>query len=259
MRSSNPVIKEDTFRKAGYVSDLSEQMTMHGTVNKSITLLFLLLIAAVWPWNIFFNANSNMLDAIEPVYNTAGIMPFLWGGLIVGMIVGFVTIFKIEWSPITAPLYAIAEGLFLGALSAIMEAQFPGLVIQAVALTFGVLMVMLTAYRAGFIKVTEKLKMGITAATGAVCLIYLASMVLRMFGTEIPYIHDSGIFGIGFSLVVVGIAAFNLVLDFDLIENGVGQGAPKFMEWYGAFTLMVTLVWLYIEMLRLLAKLRDRE
>ena len=151
-----------------------------------------------------------------------------------------------------------SEGLFLGGISAMFEAQYPGLVFNAICLTFGVLFSLLFAYQTGFIKATENFKLGIFAATGSIALIYLVNMVMSFFGSGIPLIHSSGIFGIGFSLVVVGIAALNLVLDFDFIENGAEKGAPKYMEWVGALGLMVTLVWLYIELLRLLAKLQDR-
>jgi uncharacterized YccA/Bax inhibitor family protein len=152
----------------------------------------------------------------------------------------------------------VAEGLFLGGISSIFEAQFPGIVIQAVGLTLGTLVGLLFAYKSGLIKVTENFKLGVAAATGGIFLIYMASFVLGFFGVGIPFIHESGLIGIGFSLVVVVIAALNLVLDFDFIERGAEAGAPKYMEWYGAFGLMVTLIWLYLEMLRLLAKLRSR-
>jgi uncharacterized YccA/Bax inhibitor family protein len=158
----------------------------------------------------------------------------------------------------TAPIYALLEGLFLGGISAIFEAQYPGIVIQAVSLTFGTLFCLLLAYRSGIIKVTENFKLGVAAATGGIALIYLATLVLGLFGVRMPFIHESGLIGIGFSLFVVVIAALNLVLDFDFIESGAKSGAPKYMEWYAAFGLMVTLIWLYIEILRLLAKLRSR-
>lgn len=169
-----------------------------------------------------------------------------------------VTVFKKTWSPVTAPVYALLEGLFIGGFSAMLELQFPGIAMQAAGLTFGTLFCLLLAYKFGMIRVSENFKLGVFAATGGIMLVYLVSMVLGFFGTTIPYIHGSGAIGIGFSLLVVGIAAMNLVLDFDFIETGVQRGAPKYMEWYGAFGLMVTLIWLYIEMLRLLAKLRSR-
>jgi len=152
----------------------------------------------------------------------------------------------------------LLEGLFLGGISAILDARFPGIVIQAVGLTFGTLFIMLLAYRSGLIHVTDKFRMGVVAATGGIALLYLATIVLGFFGASVPYIHDSGTIGIAFSLFVIVVAALNLVLDFDLIEKGAAHGAPKYVEWYAAFGLMVTLIWLYIEFLRFLSKLRSR-
>jgi uncharacterized YccA/Bax inhibitor family protein len=173
-------------------------------------------------------------------------------------VVGLITVFKKEWSPVTAPLYCVLEGLFLGIISAIFEQMFPGIVLQAVLLTFGTLATLLLAYQSGLIKATENFKLGVTAATGGIMMIYLINFAMSFFGSGIPYIHESGTFGILFSLFVVVIAALNLVLDFDFIENGVEQKAPKYMEWYAAFGLLVTLIWLYLEILRLLAKMRSR-
>ena len=158
----------------------------------------------------------------------------------------------------TTPLYAAFEGLLLGGLSLVFEARYPGIVINAVGLTLGTLAVLLLAYSSGLIRPSENFKLGVVAATGAVALLYFVSMVMGFFGKTIPFIHDSGPIGIGFSLFVVGLAALNLVLDFDFIERGAAMGAPKYMEWFGAFGLLVTLVWLYVEILRLLAKLQDR-
>jgi uncharacterized YccA/Bax inhibitor family protein len=169
-----------------------------------------------------------------------------------------VTVFKKSRAGVTAPIYALLEGLLLGGLSAIFEAQYPGIVIQAVGLTFGTLFCLLVAYTSRMIKVTQNFRLGVFAATGGIALFYLASMVLGFFGIHIPYIHEGGLIGIGFSLFIVVIAALNLVLDFDFIEQAAAQGAPRYMEWYGAFGLIVTLVWLYIEILRLLSKLRSR-
>jgi uncharacterized YccA/Bax inhibitor family protein len=169
-----------------------------------------------------------------------------------------VTVFKKEWAPITSPIYAVLEGFVLGGISSIFEASYPGIVIQAVGLTFGTLFALLIAYRSGLIKATENFKLGVVAATGGIFLVYMISFVLSFFGTTIPFIHESGTIGILFSLFVVVVAALNLVLDFDFIERGAESGAPKYMEWYAAFGLLVTLVWLYIEILRLLSKLRSR-
>lgn len=242
MRSGNPALTDKTFR--GLVRT-GEAMTLGGTANRAAIMLALLLITAGWTWNEF-----------QVAQNPAAVMPYLWIGLIGGLITALVTVFKKTWAPVTAPIYALLEGLAIGGISAIFEAQFPGIVIQAVGLTFGTLAALLIAYRSGLIKATENFKLGVAAATGGIFLVYVVDMILRFFGIGIPFIHESGMFGIGFSVFVVVIAALNLVLDFDFIEAGVAQGAPKYMEWYGAFGLMVTLIWLYLEILRLLAKLR---
>ncbi len=251
MRSGNPVLKDNTFldlSSGAVVTRDAGTMSLNGTVNKTGFLLLLSVLTAAFAWSQTLTPTGEL---------AAGAKVYLWGGLIGGLVLALVTAFKKEWSPVTAPLYAIAEGFFLGAISAIYNAQFQGIVMQAVLLTFGTLFALLFAYRSGLIRATENFKLGVVAATGGIMLVYLASIVLRMFGTDIPLIHESGIIGIGFSLFVVVIAALNLVLDFDFIETGVEAGAPKYMEWYGAFGLMVTLVWLYLEFLRLLSKLRD--
>ena len=252
MRSGNPALKESTFLDLGsgtLVQGDTGAMTLNGTVNKTAFLLVLTLAGALFTWSQF--------SAALAAGNPGAVMPYVWGGAIGGFIVALVTVFKKQWAPVTAPLYAALEGLFLGAVSAMFELRFPGIVMQAVGLTFGTLAALLMAYRSGLIKATENFKLGVVAATGGIAVVYLISIVMNMFGSGIPLIHESGIVGIGFSLFVVVIAAMNLVLDFDFIETGVEQGAPKYMEWYGAFGLMVTLVWLYLEFLRLLAKLRD--
>lgn len=219
-------------------------MTVQGTVNKTGLSLLILVVAASFTWQRAL--------AGEPV----GI--FLLGGMIGGLVVALVTVFKKTWAPVTTPVFAALEGLFLGAISANYEARFPGIVMNAVALTFGTLAALLAAYSSRLIRPSENFKLGIAAATGGVALVYLVSMGLGFFGMAVPYIHDSGPVGIGFSLVVVGIAALNLILDFDFIEGGAASGAPRYMEWFGAFGLLVTLIWLYLELLRLLAKLQGR-
>jgi uncharacterized YccA/Bax inhibitor family protein len=179
----------------------------------------------------------------------------LVGGSLGGLVVAIVTVFIPKIAPFTAPLYAVLEGLLLGAVSAFFEARYPGVVIQAVGLTSGVLAMMLFLYGTGMIRVTQKFRVGVVAATGAVFLVYLVDMVASFFGARLPFIHETGLMGIGFSLVVVVIATLNLLLDFDFIAQGVRREAPKYMEWYGGFSLLVTLVWMYLEILRLLAKL----
>lgn len=246
MRTANPALNDTTFSGYGRARSLDLAMTIPGTVNKSVFLLLLLLLGAGWTWRMFYSGNAAALP--------------LWIliGAIGGLVVAIVTVFKKQWAVVTAPLYAVLEGLVLGGISAMLEGRYPGIVITAVGLTFGTLFCLLFAYKSGLIRATENFKLGVMAATGGIAIVYLITMVLGFFHIRIPYIHQSGLVGIGFSLFVVVVAALNLVLDFDFIENGAAQGAPKFMEWYAAFGLMVTLVWLYIEILRLLAKMRER-
>lgn len=253
IRSGNPALKDSTFLDLGsgtIVSRDAGAMTLNGTVNKTGFLLLLTVLTAAFAWS---QAEFGVDGRPQP-----GFGMYLWGGLIGGFIIALITVFKKAWSPVTAPLYALVEGFFLGAISAMYNHLYDGIVIQAVMLTFGTLFALLFAYRSGMIKVTDNFRLGVVAATGGIMLVYLASIVMNMFGSGIPLIHESGMVGIGFSLFVIVIAAMNLVLDFDFIETGVEQGAPKYMEWYGAFGLMVTLVWLYIEFLRLLSKLNSR-
>lgn len=242
LRSGNPALREDTFRSAGRALG-QEAMTLQGTVNKTGFSLLILIAAAAFVWNLEGPAAS----------------VFILLGLVGGLITALVTVFKRTWAPFTVPLYAAFEGLLLGGISAMYEQRYEGIVINAVALTFGTLAALLLAYRSGLVRATENFKLGIFAATGGIALVYLVSMVMGFFGRTIPYIHASGTIGIAFSLFVVVIAALNLVLDFDFIERGAEMGAPRYMEWVGAFGLLVTLVWLYLEILRLLAKLQDRK
>ena len=179
-------------------------------------------------------------------------------GALGGFIVAMVTVFKKTWAPLTAPIYALLEGLVLGGISALTELRFPGVPMQAVGLTFGTLVALLLAYRSGMIRVTDNFRLGVVAATGGIALFYVATIVMGLFGVRFPPVFGAGPLGIGISVFVVIVAALNLVLDFDLIESGARAGAPKYMEWYGAFALMVTLIWLYLEILRLLSKLRSR-
>ncbi|MGY3264222.1 Bax inhibitor-1/YccA family protein [Lysobacter sp. HA35] len=251
MRSGNPALQSSAFldiASGSVVSSPAERMTLNGTVNRTALLLVLTLGAALYPWTQLF--------ASPTTFNP---MPFVLGGSLGGFVVAMVTIFRKQWSPVTAPMYALLEGLFIGAISAVFEQRYPGIVIQAVGLTFATLAALLVAYRSGLIRATENFKLGVVAATGGIALLYLINMGMRLFGfSGMGFIHDSGTVGIIFSLFVVVVAALNLVMDFDFIEQGVEQGAPKYMEWYGAFGLLVTLVWLYLEMLRLLSKLSRR-
>ncbi len=251
IRSGNPALKDSTFLDLGsgaMVSRDAGAMTINGTVNKTGLLLLLTVLTAAFAWS--------QIEFTEAGATGGGV--YLWGGLIGGFVLALITTFKKTWAPVTAPMYALVEGFFLGAISAIYNNMYNGIVLQAVMLTMGTLFALLFAYRSGMIKATENFKLGVVAATGGIALVYLATIILGMFNINIPLIHESGLVGIGFSLFVIVIAALNLVLDFDFIENGVEQGAPKYMEWYGAFGLMVTLVWLYIEFLRLLSKLNSR-
>jgi len=242
MRSSNPILDAEVFTQ-GVDGSYSKPMTIQGTVNKSFILLSIVVAASMFT---FFTAGSALS------------LGFTIGGAIGGLIAAIVTTFNKKIANITAPIYAAFEGLFLGGISAYFDAMYGGIALQAVMLTFGVFFCLLAAYKSGVIKATENFKMGIVAATGAIGLIYLVHMVMGFFGSGIGLIHSTGTFGIIFSLGVVIVAALNLVLDFDFIEQGAKYGAPKYMEWYAAFGLLVTLVWLYLEILKLLAKLAAR-
>lgn len=239
-RSGNPVLTGDIFGKERAVTG-AESMTISGTVNKTALLFAILFVTAAFAWN--------------PGTSSGG---YILVGALGGLAVALVTVFKKTWAPVTAPIYAALEGLALGGISVMFESSYPGIVSQAVFLTFGTLGALLVAYRSGWVQATENFKLGVVAATGGVFFVYLISFVLGFFGITVPLIHSNGVFGILFSVFVVVIAALNLVLDFDLIEQGAEQGAAKYMEWYAAFALMVTLVWLYLEILRLLGKLQQR-
>ncbi len=244
-RSGNPALKESTFRGLPVAAE-GEGMTIEGTVNKTY-VLFLLLIVGV---------------AGAVVAEESALYGLMMLGAIGGLITALVTVFRKQWAPITAPIYALLEGLFVGAISLVMEAAYPGIVLPAVSLTFGTLFALLAAYRTGLIKATENFKLGVAAATGAIFVVYIAQFVLGIVGVQVGFLHEAifgaGWLGIGVSVVVIIVAALNLVLDFDFIEQGASARAPKYMEWYGAFGLLVTLIWLYLEILRLLSKLRSR-
>jgi len=245
MRTSNPALNDKVFR--GMPAAVGETMTLEGTVNKTGILLLCAVATAAWTWHLAMNPDT---------------LPLAYGLLVVGLFGGLIfaliTAFKKTWAPVTAPIYALLEGLVLGGISAAFEQRYPGIAIESVCLTFGTMFVLLLAYRSGMIKVTQKFRLGVIAATGAIFLFYMAELLLGFFGIHFTSVNGSGALGIGISLLIVCVAALNLVLDFDFIESGVAAGAPKYMEWYGAFGLMVTLVWLYLEMLRLLSKFRGR-
>jgi uncharacterized YccA/Bax inhibitor family protein len=245
MRTSNPALNAKAFQGEGI--GLGEAMTLQGTVNKTGLLLICVIATAAWTWNIYTHSQ-----------NPEAVLPLLAIGGIGGFIFALVTIFKKTWAPVTAPIYALLEGLLLGGISAMYDVRFHGIAIQAVSLTFGTLAILQLAYRSGLIPVTEKFRLGVVAATGGIMIFYLATIVLGFFGVHFTTINGSGPIGIAFSAFVVVVAALNLVLDFDFIESGAAAGAPKYMEWYAAFGLMVTLIWLYLEILRLLSKLRSR-
>jgi uncharacterized YccA/Bax inhibitor family protein len=254
LATSNPAFSNNTF--AGYEqvygASPSTTMTVQGTIGKTFGLLAILSATALWSWSATLHNQASPL--------------FVTGAAIGGFILAMITIFKPSVSPWTAPVYAAFEGIFLGALSCTIEhslangigKQYPGIAIQAVSMTAGTLFVMLFAYATRLIQVTERLRAIIVTATGALCLVYLVAFVARLFGANIPFLNNADPLSIGFSVFVVGLAAFNLLLDFDFIERGARSSAPKYMEWYGAFGLMVTLIWLYLEILRLLRKLQDR-
>jgi uncharacterized YccA/Bax inhibitor family protein len=238
-RSGNPVLGDKTFD--GLVTT-GDAMTLDGTVNRSFALVLVLMVGAF------------VSVVVGPGY--------MFVGAIAGFVLAIATVLRKTWAPITAPLYAFAEGLFLGGISVVLEGAYPGIVIPAVSLTIGIFVAFLLIYRSHLIRVTDKLRIAVIAATGAVALVYLAALVLNLVGIQVSYLNEamvgSGALGIGVNVLVIGIAAFNLLLDFDLIERGVAARAPKYMEWYGAFALLVTLVWLYIEILRLLSRLLRR-
>ncbi|MBB6731376.1 Bax inhibitor-1/YccA family membrane protein [Cohnella zeiphila] len=243
-RSGNPTLNEKTFERTGGYSGAS-RMTIDGTVNKTFIMLALLLGGAFVTWSQYFDGN-----------NVGG---YAIGGAIIGFILAMIVSFRPTTAPYLVPIYAVMEGVFLGALSAVYEDRTHGVTLLAAALTMGVFVMMLLAYKFRIIQATRKFRIGIFAATAGIMLVYLVSLVLGLFGVTVPFLYDSSLLGIGISLVIVAVAALNLVLDFDFIEEGANQGAPKYMEWYGAFGLMVTLVWLYVEMLRLVAKISSRD
>jgi uncharacterized YccA/Bax inhibitor family protein len=246
-RTSNPSLNENTFNGLPRATLAGEAMTLQGTVNRSFVLLVVLLAAAFWPW-------SQALSGGDP----SAVAPAMMIGLIGGLVLGLVISFKATLAPYLSIPYAACEGLAIGGMSALLERRYPGIAVQAVALTFGVLGAMLLAYTLGIIRVTQRFRAIVVGATGAIMLLYLASFVLGFFHVSVPFLQGGSALSIGVSLFIVCIAALNLALSFDMIATGVAQRAPRYMEWYGAFGLLVTLVWLYMEILRLLSQLRQR-
>ena len=242
-KTGNPIFKTKAFTQPGVIS--GERMTVNGTIGKSIIMLVLLVLTAGWVWGQFLTSGS-----------AAAVSPYVLGGVIGGLVFALASSFKPNWTPVTAPLYAICEGLALGGISALFELRYPGIVIQAVGLTLATALGMLTLYRTGIIKVTDRFKRMLFAATSGIMIFYLVTWVVSLFGVDTSVLFGHSSLSIGISLVVVAIAAFNLVLDFDIIARQSAVGAPRYMEWYGAFALMVTLVWLYLEILRLLGNSR---
>jgi uncharacterized YccA/Bax inhibitor family protein len=239
METSNPLLKrEEAFSGAW---DRAEPMSLQGVINKTGILLLLCIGAAAYAWT-------------HPTLRG----PLLLVGLIGGFIACMVGIFKPAASPIAAPIYAVLEGLCVGAISQVIELRYPGIAVNAMMLTFGVLGIMLVLYTTRTIRVTSGLVKGVVAATAAVVLVYVVDIGLSLFGIRMPFLNESGPLGIGISLVIVGIAAFNLLIDFAVVEDGVSRGSPRYMEWYCGMALLITLVWLYLELLRLLSKLRGK-
>lgn len=243
-RSNNPILKDTAF--TGEISS-GATMTIEGTVNRAGILLLCVVVGAAWTWGLSHSP--------EP----EAALPWTYGGMFGGLVLALVTVFKKSWSPFTSPIYALLEGLFLGGVSAFFEKSYPGIAMQAVSLTIGVMIVMLVAYKFRIIQATPKFVLGVIIATGGIALVYVANLILVMFfHSEIAVLSNGSPLAIGICIFAVIVAALNLIIDFDLIERGAQVGAPKYMEWYGAFGLMVTLVWLYVQFLRLLSNARRR-
>lgn len=246
-KSGNPALDKETFHDFVTVEDSSQAMTLQGTVNKTGLLLLMLFASALFPWQVLSNT-----------HDIAAMMPAFWVALLSAALVGFWIAHNKDYAGILGPVYAVLEGFVLGILSVIMEARFPGIVFESLVLTFGIAASLLVIYKLEWIKPSENFKLIISSATAGIAVYYLLSIALRFFGLNAPLINDNSLGGILFSLFVVALAAMNLVVDFDFIEDGVRRRCPKYMEWYGAFGIMVTIIWLYIEILRLLAKSRKR-
>lgn len=246
--SSNPVFGRNIFENTARNFTDSNTMTVKGTMMKAMLMLILVLIGASYTWKMAF-------DSVAP----NGAMGWMIGGAIGGLVTGLIISFVPKSAGWLSPIYSILQGLFLGAISAYFEVMYKGIVLNAIGLTLAVAFLLFFIYSTRIIQVTNKLRTGIIAATGAIALFYLVTWIISLFGGNIGFMTGSSTLSIGISIVVVIVAALNLLLDFDFIEKGAAAGAPKYMEWYGAFGLMVTLIWLYIEMLKLLAKLSRRD
>jgi uncharacterized YccA/Bax inhibitor family protein len=233
MQTSNPLLK----RAASFSGVEEGTMNLNGTVNKAGILLLICIATGAVSW------------ATPELHGPVIALP-----IIGGFIASLVAIFFPATSPWLAPLYAAMEGLALGALSQMFNAKYPGIAANAVILSFSVLALFLVLYATRIVKVTQGMRVAVIAATGAIVVVYLIDIVLGLFGVHVPFINDSGPAGILVSLVICGIAAFNFFLDFDSIEACINAGAPKYMEWYSGMALLITLVWLYLEILRLLSK-----
>jgi uncharacterized YccA/Bax inhibitor family protein len=249
-QSDNPTLSQKIFSRSLSQSDAGV-MTVRGSIGKFGFLLFMVLAAASYTWYLYYNNQQQTMVTL------------MWVGIIGGLISVLAICFKPTLAPYLSPAYGILEGFFLGAISAVLNDAFseryPGLVMQAVGLTFGVALAMFLLYNFRVIKATEKFKSTIFAATAGIAIFYVITLLLRVFGVNIPFMYDSSLLGIGISLFIVAIAALNLIIDFDMIEKGAELGAPKYMEWYGAFGLLVTMVWLYIEILKLLSRFAGRK
>jgi uncharacterized YccA/Bax inhibitor family protein len=253
-KTGNPALKAKAFLNPGVVT--GERMTLNGTIGKSLIMLVLLMITAAWCWSQAFSGYVPATATTPAIFNTTAVIPYVIGGVIGGLVFGLATAFKPTWAPITAPLYAIAEGFAVGGISAIFNAQYPGIVIQAVGLTMAVALGMLILYRTGIIKATPFFYRIVAAATFGIFIFYGLTWIVSMFHVDTSMLFGHSSLSIGISLFIVAIAALNLIMDFDMISKQTAAGAPRYMEWYGAFALMVTLVWLYLEILRLLANSR---
>jgi uncharacterized YccA/Bax inhibitor family protein len=239
-KTGNPALNPNALSAVQWSADQAT-MTVNGAVNKSLLAVMLTTAAAGLTWYQY-----------ATTHDPASVAPYMLLGGIGGFIIALITIFKNNIAPITTPLYAVAEGAVLGGMSALFDAQYPGIALRAVGLTLAVLLAMLLAYRTGLVRATEGFKLGVVAATGGIALVYLATLILSFFHINMPFLFGATPFALGFSAFVVIIAALNLVLDFDVIDSSAKQGAPKYMEWYSAMALLITLVWLYMEILRML-------